>query len=88
MGTEEIQASLASLQREVESLDAADSATRERLTQLIADVQKQLDSDDENEPAGSTSDHVASLIEQFEVEHPRITETLNRILTILGESGI
>ncbi len=88
MSREEVQASLDELNREIEHLDVADNATRERLTQLVTTIEKQLDPEDMGDPVEPASEHVASLIEQFEVEHPRITETLNRILTILGESGI
>ena len=88
MSREELQNALDSLQSEIDRLDSTDHAVKERLTHLIADVEHELDQPETRTDDTVAQETIANLIEQFEMEHPRITETLNRIMVALGSMGI
>ena len=44
----------------------------------------QLDNPDDEEHHETLVERTSEAIERFEVEHPRLTETLNRIMVALG----
>ncbi len=87
MSQEKLQQSLQALQDEVDKLDTAHEEVRDRATRLIDDIEKQLDSPHDID-SESVIDHIRSLIEKFEVEHPRITGIMNRIMMALSDMGI
>ncbi len=65
-----------------------DSEEKTHLQGLVGDVERQLD---DPEGAPDLADHIENLpklIERFEVEHPRLTRTLNEIMITLGNMGI
>ena len=85
MSREEVIRSVEALQAEVEKLRAVDPLVQEKLTSLVRDIESHLDEPDaENSPG----DRIPHLVQQFEVEHPRITEVLNRMMMALSDVGI
>ena len=87
MSKEELQKSLDALKSEIENLDSEHDEVRERVSQLISDVETQVNTSDQtNDEDGTLYEQVSKFVEQME-EHP-IAETLNRFLTTLGEMGI
>lgn len=63
----------------------ADAQARERLAGLVETIEKSAASAEERR--GLIAD-IRSAIEHFEVEHPRVTESLNRIMMALSNMGI
>lgn len=63
----------------------ADAQARERLAGLVETIEKSAASAEERH--GLIAD-IRSAIEHFEVEHPRVTESLNRIMMALSNMGI
>lgn len=88
MNKQELIDSLATLQTELEQLDDASTNTKERITELVSEIEQQLENPTSTEPAGSLLDDISKQIELFEVEHPRITGILNRIMIALSDMGI
>lgn len=91
MSQADLAQSLAALHTEIDKLEATDSAVKEKLLALIDDVEKQMQAADD--PLSGSSEPKATqklpeLIEQFELEHPQITNSLNRLLTTLSGMGI
>lgn len=88
MSTEDINKSLAALHVEIEQLDTPDAAVKEKLLALIDDVEKQLQNPDTPEHEKTATQTLPALIEQFEADHPQVTDTLGRLLTTLSGMGI
>lgn len=89
MSRARLEESLERLRHELESLDADASDPRDtkRLRALIDDVESQLDALEGDED-GSLVDGLRAQVEQFEVEHPRVTAILNDIMVTLSNMGI
>ena len=87
MSKEELHQSLQALQQELDKLEESNEEIRDRATRLIVDIENQLDTSN-NDEDDSLIDRIQKLIEQFEVEHPRITGIMNRIMMTLSDMGI
>ncbi len=87
MPKEIINNALGELRRAGENLPDADS--RNRLGSLVENIEKTTSTlaIQEEEHHGLLDD-IRSAIDHFEVEHPRITEALNRIMVALSNMGI
>ena len=70
------------------SLEESSAKVKERLTNLVTVMEQEFNQSENLAESAVDSEAIANLIEQFEVEHPRITETLNRIMVTLGSMGI
>ncbi|MGB7250358.1 MAG: DUF4404 family protein [Phormidesmis sp.] len=86
MSQEDVNKSLESLHTEI--LNTPDETIKARLLSLIEDVEKQMQNPPGSQHQGEAVDNLPSLIEQFEVEHPQVTDTLSRLLTTLSGMGI
>ena len=60
----------------------------EKVDHLIDDLEHQIDHLHDEEKKGSLIDRLRHVAEQFEVEHPQLTETSNRISVLLSGMGI
>lgn len=58
---------------------------RAKLEALVADIESQLGSVDDD---GSLLEQVETAVSAFEVEHPRIAAILNNIIVTLGNIGV
>lgn len=76
------------LRVEIDQLPPADEAARDRLTQLIADLEARLGESAEAADHDSLVGSVQESIRQLEVEHPRTTGVLNHIMMTLSNMGI
>ena len=88
MSKQELQKSIEALRYEVDSLGSGDAATQKRLHKVIADLEEQMDDVHDEDVRNSMSTGIRRLIQQFEEEHPSITEALNRVMTTLSNMGI
>ncbi len=71
-----------------------DEESRERLSQLLADIQNVLQSDDtgesdsSDESGESLTDRLQDAIADFEAAHPQFSELMGRIADGLSQLGI
>ncbi|MCI0590326.1 MAG: DUF4404 family protein [Gammaproteobacteria bacterium] len=88
MSKEELQKSLNRLRREIDKLEGDNELVRERVSPLINDLEHQLENPDDARHRDPLMESVREFIEQFEVEHPRITGIFNDIMVTLSNMGI
>lgn len=88
MSESEINQSLEALHTEISKLQGPDTEVKETLLALIKDVEKQLQDPGSSEHKAATVQKLPTLIEQFEADHPQVTNTLGRLLTTLSGMGI
>jgi hypothetical protein len=80
---------LEKLHNELEQIDAADEAERERLRHLDADIRSLLErSSEENLADEPMLERLQDSIEHFETSHPQLTMMLSQMMTILSNAGI
>ncbi len=77
-------------QQEVNALKAElkhiqNPVQRQRLESLVQRLESRLNDSEED---SATSGEVLGVVEQFEAEHPRLTQVLNRIAVTLSDMGI
>lgn len=88
MSQEKLEKELEKLRAEIENLSSDDTTSREKLNQLISDLEKVLQSSKEEEEDHGIVDNVREAINHFEAEHPRATAILNDIMVTLSNMGI
>ncbi|NJM58827.1 MAG: DUF4404 family protein [Synechococcales cyanobacterium RU_4_20] len=88
MSKQDLRKSLDALNDELAQLDQVDGAVKERMAQLINDIERQIDQPEVPEHRQNAQQTLPMLIEQFEAEHPQITKSLNRLLVTLDGMGI
>ena len=88
MSRHELHEPLERLQAEIEKLGEDDEAIKERMTQLVTDLEHRLGSAEEPEHEPQLIEGLRQNIERIEVEHPRLTGVLNQIMVELSNMGI
>ncbi len=87
MSKSDLQEPLERLRAEIKKLGEDDDAIKQRMQRLVADLERKLESEDsEHEP--HLIEGLRQNIENFEVEHPRLTAVLNRVMVSLSNMGI
>lgn len=80
---------LEKLHKELEQIEVADEAGRERLRHLDADIRNLLERserlDETDEPM---LERLQDSIDHFETTHPQLTMMLSQMMTILSNAGI
>jgi len=72
---------LASLRNQLSSGQELDEGDREHLEDMLAEIQALLDAKEAEEP--SLGEKVSEAVGRFEISHPELAATLNKIATIL-----
>jgi hypothetical protein len=85
MSQQNLPEALAELRSEVENLDDLDEVGQAKLNQMIDQLQRKLDDDNDD---GNLLEQLSDSITHFEVAHPALTATLNNIMSLLSSSGI
>jgi hypothetical protein len=88
MSRQQLEHALERLRHELDDLDEDAVEVDERLRELIDDVEGRLDALERGDDDDSLVGTVTHFIEQFEVEHPRVTNILNDIMVTLSNMGI
>ena len=88
MNKTEVRNTLEQLRGEIDQLKFREPKSRERVQQLISAIERQLENSDDAAHERIVNQDLAGAIELFEVEHPRLTATLNQIATALSTMGI
>ena len=83
MNEQQLREQLQKLGSELQALPA-DSAQRESISALIADIESQLDEG----PLEALRERVQGAVTVFEAEHPRIAAVLNNIIVTLTGMGV
>ena len=86
MSQADIEKSIEALHAEIEQLETPD--VKDKLLALISDVEKLLQNPDSEAHKVAATQKLPALIEQFEADHPKVTDTLGRLLTTLSGMGI
>jgi hypothetical protein len=85
--SERLRGILGELHEVLESVADLDDSSREALRSAVAEIQGAIDSDSDSD-AGSQLAGLRERIESFEGSHPRLTDTVRRIVDQLSEMGI
>jgi len=84
----ELQESIKSLKKEKDSLDETQIEKKEKIGQFIKDLEHHIMHPEDSEHATHLREDMPGLIKLLEIEHPGITNILNRISIILSNMGI
>ena len=77
---------LKSLRNEINHLPTDDKESKQKLEQLLAGLEKKLETPDETDHF--LSEGVRDSITHFEVSYPRVTAILNDVMMALSNMGI
>ena len=88
MSQEEISKSIQALHTEIDQLSDTDVTVKEKLLALIHEVETQMENPQAKETHNKAVQKLPNLIEQFEAEHPKVTDNLSRLLNTLSGMGI
>ena len=86
MKNKKLRDDLKKLRNEINHVATEDIESREKLNQILNDLQEKLEKPDDNDD-GLVKD-IKETIQQFEAEHPRATAILNDIMVTLSNMGI
>jgi len=84
MTSKDVNASLARLRAELERAEFHLPAERQRVEELLLEVEGHLQSAQSAKSQGTLAASLSEAIRRFEVEHPTITACLNEIAAGLG----
>jgi hypothetical protein len=88
---EDLKQHLQSLHAELQSSQAMDPATLEALRIVAEDIRVHLESAGQaatTPPSQSLSKRLEGLVDEFEVQHPRLTNIVSQIAERLADMGI
>ncbi len=88
MSRDELHETLEGLRAEIKKLGEDDEAIKGRMKQLVGELERKLDSEEEADDEPQLIESLRENVERFEVEHPRLTAVLNRIMVHLSNMGI
>ncbi|MEC9363468.1 MAG: DUF4404 family protein [Sinimarinibacterium flocculans] len=87
MDRQQLQRHVDELRQELDRLPA-DAPGRERLQQLVARIDAQLDEHHPSEPQESFQQGMQEAVTEFEADHPRAAALLRRFVDTLSSMGI
>lgn len=88
MSEHDLQHLLEQLRGELDALEQGDGAANERLHALCSRLEHRLANPHEDNEDEELMNTVRDALTRYEVEHPRLTEILNRVMLTLGSMGI
>lgn len=88
MSKQKLHNELEKLRNEINHIAAEDTESRNKLNQLISELETQLDIPDGEVQDQGVLTSVKEAIEHFETDHPRATAILNDIMVTLSNMGI
>lgn len=93
MKQHEFHQALTQLHEELNHTTEVDDATRQALTVILADIQRLVANPSQQPLSGAPSDPTMALklqatIQDFEINHPRLTGMLQKVVDRLAEMGI
>ena len=88
MNKVELRDALESLRKDLANLNFRDPQSRDRVQQLISEIERQIENADDSEGGEAVQQDLSGAISQFESEHPTLATTLGRIASSLSTMGI
>jgi hypothetical protein len=89
MKNKELLKLLEQVHNEIGQVEDIDEDSRELLTHLAADIQELLErSEPSAESDLSIQERLQKAIDEFEVSHPTLTNTLSQLSAVLSNAGI
>jgi hypothetical protein len=81
---------VAKLHTELSDALRADPQSRERLSDMMKDINRLIDkpADSTSSPQGSLPERLERIAVQFEADHPTLAASARRLVDLLGEVGI
>jgi seryl-tRNA synthetase len=76
------------LRKEIESLGADEDASKEKLEQLLQDIESGLETEEQDKNQSELLAGLKESVNHFETEHPRATAIINDIMVTLSNMGI
>jgi len=76
------------LRKEIENLSADEDASKEKLEQLLQDIESGLETEEQNKNQSELLAGLKESVGHFETEHPRATAIINDIMVTLSNMGI
>ena len=76
------------LRDQVNKIDDSKSEVKNEMNRLIIDLENQIEHPEDVDKLKELNQQVPSLITKFELEHPKLSETLNELMVILSNMGI
>ena len=87
MPEKQLREDLHKLRAEIASLDS-DQQAKEKLANLLTDIEQELDHSGLNDQVKILSGQVEQAISRFETTHPTLTGVLNNIMVTLSGIGV
>ena len=87
MSKEKLSELLKNLKQELEDTDLKNIEVRNKLDSLVLDLDSQLKNND-NPDMDDLAKKISLILEQFEIDHPGITELLSKLSIGLSNMGI
>ena len=87
MSKEKLYELLKNLKQELENTDLQNIELRNKLDSLVLDLDSQLKNND-NPDMDDLAKKISLILEQFEIDHPGITELLSKLSIGLSNMGI
>ncbi len=87
MSKEKLSELLKNLKQELEDTDLQNIELRNKLDSLVLDLDSQLKNND-NPDMDDFANKISLILEQFEIDHPGITELLSKLSSGLSNMGI
>jgi hypothetical protein len=88
MNRADLRKSVDALHAELDQIATLDPTAKDRMAHLIEDIERQIEDPETLEHGQNAKQKLPTLIEQFEADHPNVTENLNRLLLTLSGMGI
>jgi len=91
--TEKLRETVSELEAELAELDSVDDDSRKILEEALGEILEKLvgeepESESESESEEPLSERIASVAEEWEAKHPRLTNLLDRLIAGLSQLGI
>jgi Domain of unknown function (DUF4404) len=83
-----LDAAISTLRAEIQALDRGDDKARQRLEELIRDIESSRESSPGTGPGESVGGRLKASILHFEASHPRLAGVMTELLETLGNMGI
>lgn len=88
MPNEKLRKSIKNLRDEIDRIDSSNVAAKEKMNQLLGELEDRLDHPEQSEDSQKLMDKLEGMIAEYEVKHPRLAEAMEEILVTLSNMGI
>lgn len=85
---EQLETIVAALRAEVTKLSDLDPTSKQKLEELVQNLEVKLESPDDLDHHDSVTESLSDVLTHFEVSHPRLTGILNDVMMALSNMGI